>query len=227
MVSMYQARKTREIEDAAVRATVEFSDFIRSYIGEKRKSPADDLISELIAAEEKGEKLSTDELITTCILLLNAGHEATVHTIGNGVKILLETGIRPDGNAEAIVEEVMRFDPPLHIFTRYAYEDVTLYDHAFKRGDQVACLLAAAGRDPSPYPDPHRFDPDRKRVLHHAFGAGIHFCVGAPLARLELDIAFRTLFQRVPALALAEKPRYANVYHFHGLERLLVSNAKG
>jgi len=227
MVSMYQARKTRAIEDAAVRATVEFSDFIRGYIADKRKSPADDLISELIAAEEKGEKLSTDELITTCILLLNAGHEATVHTIGNGVKILLETGIRPDGNAEAIAEEVMRFDPPLHMFTRYAYEDVTLYDHAFRRGDQVACLLAAAGRDPLPYPDPRRFDPTRKRVLHHAFGAGIHFCVGAPLARLELDIAFRTLFARVPALALAEKPRYANVYHFHGLERLLVSNAKG
>ncbi|MEO8530731.1 MAG: cytochrome P450, partial [Deltaproteobacteria bacterium] len=203
------------------------SDFIRAYIAEKRKIPADDLISELIAAEESGAKLSTDELITTCILLLNAGHEATVHTIGNGVKTLLETGIRPGASVDALAEEIMRFDPPLHMFTRYAYEDVTLFDHQFKRGDQVACLLAASGRDPTPYPDPASFDPYRKRLPHHAFGAGIHFCVGAPLARLELDIAFRTLFARAPDIALAEKPRYANVYHFHGLERLLVSNAKG
>jgi cytochrome P450 len=222
MVSMYQARKTREIEDAAVKATVEFSDFIRSYVAEKRSRPADDLITELIAAEAGGEKLSTDELITTCILLLNAGHEATVHTIGNGVKVLLETGVRPPEPADAVVEEVLRFDPPLHMFTRYAYEEVELYGHTFQRGDQVACLLGAAGRDPMVYPDPHHFDPSRRRVLHHAFGVGMHFCVGAPLARLELEIAFSRLFARCPGLTVAEAPRYANVYHFHGLERLMV-----
>jgi cytochrome P450 len=220
MVGMYQARRTRADEDAAIAATNAFTAFIRDYIAEKRRRPADDLITELIAAEEKGEKLSTDELITTCILLLNAGHEATVHTLGNGVKTLLEQNHRDID--EATVEELIRIDPPLHMFTRWVYEDVTLFGHDFRRGDQVACLLAAANRDPAAYPDPTRFDPARRGPANHAFGAGIHFCVGAPLARLELVIALRALMQRRPALSLVDAPRYANVYHFHGLETLMV-----
>jgi len=221
MVGMYQARRTRADEEAAITATNAFTAFIRDYIAAKRRRPADDLISELIAAEEQGEKLSTDELITTCILLLNAGHEATVHTLGNGVKTLLDHDHRSVD--ETCVEEILRFDPPLHMFTRWVYEDVTLFGHDFRRGDQVACLLAAAGRDPLAYPDPARFDPARRGPANHAFGAGIHFCVGAPLARLELLIAFRALMARRPDLSLAAPPRYANVYHFHGLDRLMVS----
>lgn len=220
MVSMYQARRTREIEKNAVAATVAFRDFITSYIAEKRKAPADDLISELIAAEQMGEKLSTDELITTCILLLNAGHEATVHSIGNGVKTLLETG-----NSEittASVEEIFRFDPPLHMFTRWVYEDITLFGHDFKRGDQVACLLASGNRDSAAYEDADTFDPTRKGPQNASFGGGIHFCVGAPLARLELVHALKVLFERCPNLRLAEPPRYGDVFHFHGLERLMV-----
>lgn len=220
MVGMYQARRTRADEDAAIAATNAFTAFIRDYITEKRRRPADDLISELIAAEEQGQKLSTDELITTCILLLNAGHEATVHTLGNGVKTLIENDCRTID--ETSVEELIRIDPPLHMFTRWVYEDVTLFGHAFRRGDQVACLLAAANRDPAAYPAPARFDPSRRGPANHAFGAGIHFCVGAPLARLELVIALRALMQRRPALSLAEPPAYANVYHFHGLSRLMV-----
>ncbi len=220
MVGMYQARRTRADEDAAIAATNAFTAFIRDYIAEKRRRPADDLISELIAAEEKGQKLSTDELITTCILLLNAGHEATVHTLGNGVKTLIENDSRTID--ETSVEELIRIDPPLHMFTRWVYEDVTLFGHAFRRGDQVACLLAAANRDPVAYSAPARFDPARRGPANHAFGAGIHFCVGAPLARLELVIALRALMQRRPALSLAEPPAYANVYHFHGLSRLMV-----
>ena len=123
MVSMYQARRDGAVEDAAVKATVEFSDFMRGYITRRRKDPRDDLLSELIRAEEQGAKLSEDELVTTAILLLNAGHEATVHAIGNGIKCLLEHNIR-DGIGEGHIEEALRFDAPLHLFTRYALEDL-------------------------------------------------------------------------------------------------------
>ena len=227
MVGMYQARRTRAMEDAAATAAREFSDFMRGYVEERRSRPADDLITHLIAAEEEGEKLTTDELITTCILLLNAGHEATVHTIGNGVKALVEhaaprKALAPD-RIEGTVEEVLRFDPPLHLFTRFVYEEAELFGHRFRRGDRVGCLLAAANRDAAVWPDPGRFDPFRPVQTNLAFGAGLHFCVGAPLARLELRIALPVLFARHPDLGLPGTPRYANLYHFHGLEALKVS----
>ncbi len=222
MVAMYQARRTRAVEDAAVAATLAFRDFITGYIAEKRKAPADDLISTLIAANDAGDRLSTDEMVTTCILLLNAGHEATVHTLGNGIKTLIEQRITEiDGPC---VEEVLRHDPPLHIFTRWAYEDMELYGHPIRRGQQINCLLAAANRDPAAYPDPALFDPARSGPAHTSFGGGIHFCVGAPLARLEIDIALRGLRRRCPDMRIAEPPRYADVFHFHGLERLTVTH---
>lgn len=227
MVGMYQARRTRAMEDAAVAAAEAFSDFLRAYVEERRTSPADDLITHLIAAEAEGEKLSTDELITTCILLLNAGHEATVHTLGNGVKALLENGssgaaLSPD-RAAGTAEEILRFDPALHLFTRWAYEDLELSGHTFRRGDRVGCLLAAANRDPQMWDGPERFDPSRPVKPNLTFGAGIHFCVGAPLARLELQTALPILFDRLPRLRLAAQPRYADLYHFHGLESLILA----
>ena len=226
MVAMYQARRDAEIEARAVSATQEFVDFMRGYVEARRARPEDDLITQLIAAEEDGEKLSIDELITTCILLLNAGHEATVHTLGNGVKTLLEydtslTALAPDSIADT-VEEILRFDPPLQLFTRYAYEDITAFGYDFKRGNQVALMLAAANRDSNAWPDPHRFAPQRQRRTNTAFGGGIHFCVGAALARLELQLALPILFDRFPNLRLAAQPRYASLYHFHGLEQLMV-----
>ena len=213
----------REVEDAAVAATEAFVAFMRAQIEVKRKTPADDLMSHLIAAEEDGEKLSTDELITTCILLLNAGHEATVHTLGNTVKTLLEKDIRQVD--AATVEEALRYDPPLHMFQRWALEDTEVFGHTFKRGDEVKCLLGAANRDPAVYPDPHRFDPARTGPVNVAFGGGIHFCVGAPLARLELLVALQVLFDRCPGITLARAPTYADVYHFHGLDALQVRTA--
>lgn len=227
MVAVYQASRTRETEDAASVAATEFSDFLRGYVEERRARPADDLITHLIAAEEDGEKLTPDELITTCILLLNAGHEATVHTIGNGVKLLLESGmgaevLTPDRVA-GTVEEILRRDPPLHIFTRYAYEDIEVFGHRFARGDQVALVLGAACHDPAVWTQPEVFDPARPVKTTTAFGGGLHFCVGAPLARLELQIALPILFETRPRLSLAEAPRYANLYHFHGLDRLMVT----
>ena len=224
MVQMYQARRTRDEEVAAAAAAEEFATFLRAYVARRRSDPRDDLITALIAAEEAGEKLSTDELITTCILLLNAGHEATVHTLGNGVKRCLETGARPDADPAPLVEEILRHDPPLHLFTRTAYEDATLFGHDFRRGDQVGLLLASAGRDEAVYAGAERFVPDRSDGhANLAFGAGLHFCVGAPLARLELQIALRVLFETHPGLRLAQAPSYANIYHFHGLERLVVA----
>lgn len=221
MVAMYQANRTRTVEEAAAQASAEFAEFLSDFIDIKRTAPADDLLSELIAAEEDGERLSRDEMITTCILLLNAGHEATVHTLGNGVATLLNHNHRHID--EATVEEVLRYDPPLHMFTRWVYRDVEIAGHTFKRGDQVACLLAAANRDPSAYENPNQFLPTRKGPINTSFGGGPHFCVGAPLARLELLVALQALFDRCPTLKLANSPRYANLYHFHGLEKLMVT----
>lgn len=227
MVGMYMAGRTRAMEDKAVTATEAFVAFLRTYVEERRARPADDLITQLIAAESEGEKLSTDELIATCILLLNAGHEATVHTIGNGVKALLETrtpltALAPE-NVDATIEEILRFDPALHMFTRWAYEDIEVMGQTFRRGDQVGLLLAAANRDPGVWEDAARFNPSRPPKPLATFGAGLHFCVGAPLARLELQIALPILFQHHPKLAFAQSPRYADVYHFHGLRELLVT----
>ena len=225
MVGMYMANRDRPREDRAIAATEAFVAFLRGYVDQRRARPADDLITHLIAAEEHGEKLTTDELITTCILLLNAGHEATVHTIGNGVKAVLETGTQAAllADPELATEEILRFDPALHLFTRWAYEPVDVMGHAFQRGERVGLLLAAANRDPGPWEDPARFDPTRPIKANASFGGGLHFCVGAPLARLELQIALPILFQRLPGLRLAGVPEYAGVYHFHGLKRLMVT----
>ncbi len=226
MVLMYQAGRTHQDELAAARAASEFRAFMQEYVEYRRARPADDLISHLIAAEEDGEKLTTDELISTCILLLNAGHEATVHTIGNGVLAMLRQpasigALVPD-RIDALVEEILRYDPPLHLFQRWAYEDVEIGQHVIGKGEKVGCLLAAANRDPQRWESPDRFDPGRPVSTNVAFGAGVHFCIGAPLARLELRHALPVLFARLPGLQLAETPRYTDKFHFHGLEHLMV-----
>lgn len=227
MVAMYQFNRNRETEDAAVRATQEFSDYIRRYIDERRSEPGEDLISTLIAAEEGGEKLSTDELIATCILILNAGHEATVHSLGNGIKALLEhridvaaTFATPEATA-LCVEECLRIDPPLHMFIRFCLADFEYKGVQFKTGDKIGLMLGAANHDPKRFPEPAKFIPNRENASSHtSLGGGIHFCVGAPLARLEMQVALPVLFQRLPGLRLTATPVYADRYHFHGLERL-------
>ncbi len=225
MVAMYQARRDRGIEDRAVAATLAFSAYMRDLIKARRGKGGEDLLSELIRAESEDGKLSEDELVTTAILLLNAGHEATVHAIGNGVKALLEQNVR-EGLGEGHVEEVMRFDAPLHMFTRYALEDMEWNGLRLKKGEVIGLLLGAANRDPVRFPDPAVFDPARANgSTHVSFGAGIHFCIGAPLARLEMEVALPLLFRRFPKLRLAEQPHYRDTYHFHGLERLKVALA--
>ncbi len=227
MVGMYQANRTHKTEVAAANAASDFAAFMRDYIDYRRTHPADDLITHLIAAEEEGERLTTDELITTCILLLNAGHEATVHTIGNGVRALLMANTSPESLApnhiDTTVEEIIRYDAPLHMFQRWAYEEIQIGEDVLKPGEKVACLLAGANRDPTRWRDPQDFDPARPIQTNATFGAGTHFCIGAPLARLELRTALPILFQRLPNLALTEEPKFAQKYHFHGLETLKVS----
>jgi cytochrome P450 len=219
MVAMYQSRRDRAVEDTAEAATVAFTSFMRDYVKERRRDPGSDLLSQLIAAEAGGTHLSEDELITTTILLLNAGHEATVHAIANGAKALIENNhhgpITP-----AHVEECLRYDAPLHLFTRYAKEGVEFAGIKIAKDEEVGLLLGAANRDPTRFPDPDRFDPTRDPNPHVSFGAGIHFCVGAPLARMEMQVALDALFKRVPGLRLAEPPRYRDTFHFHGLEAL-------
>jgi len=207
---------------------LEFSAYVRHLIAERRRRPRDDLISQLIAAETNERRLSEDELVTTVVLLLNAGHEATVHAIGNSVKIILEHGLvaRFAGAGErelaVMIDELLRFDPPLHLFTRYALEDLQIDGVAIRKGERIGLLLGAANRDLHVFAEPDRLDFARTPNPHVAFGAGIHFCVGAPLARLELNIALPILCRRLPALAFAEAPRYRDAYHFHGLEALRV-----
>ena len=232
MVAMYQHNKDREIEDEAVKATLEFSAFIEGYVEKRRENPGDDLISTLIAAEEGGEHLTMDELVTTCMLLLNAGHEATVHALGNGVKTMLELAAREgcvvadlltdQKSAAQVVEEMLRFDAPLHMFTRYALEDCKFAGVKFKKGDVAGLLLGAANRDLNYFTNADQFIPGRKDGGLTTFGGGIHFCIGAPLARLELQVALTVLFDRLPKLQLDGVPKYSNRYHFHGLEQLLV-----
>ncbi|MCX5516036.1 cytochrome P450 [Kaistia algarum] len=229
MVAMYQFGRTREQEDAAVAATLAFSEFLRGHITERRGKPADDLISTLIAAEEAGDKLTEDELVTACILLLNAGHEATVHATGNGVKAILQSGLDPKAlfadadKTAATVEECLRFDPPLHFFSRYALQDLDYGGISFRKGGKVGLVIAAANRDPARFVNADRFDPARPLRANVSFGGGIHFCIGAPLARLEMQVSMPILFERLPGLRLTTDPLYREAFPFHGLEALRVA----
>ncbi len=231
MVAMYQHNRSRQIEDEAVLATREFSKYIADIVRLRRKQKKDDLISHMIAQQENGGELSDDELITSCILLLNAGHEATVHAIGNGVKALLELkdkGMHLVSEKQTIAnlcEELIRFDPPLHKFTRFVLEDLEIGGRDFKRGESVGLLLGAANRDGKRFENPNQIIADRPALAaaNTAFGAGIHFCIGAPLARMEMQIALPILFERLPGIHLAKPPQYADRYHFHGLEELQIA----
>ncbi len=219
MVAMYQFGGDRAIEDGAEAATRAFNAYIAEEVAARRAAPREDLLTLLTRPDEKGEALADADIITTAILILNAGHEATVHALGNGVKALLEAGVRPDGG-EAVGEEILRYDPPLHMFTRYVYEDMDFGGVPLRRGQVIGLSLGAAARDPGRFERPGDFWPDRPDGGHVSFGAGTHFCLGAPLARLEMQVALPILFERLPKLRLAARPRYADRYHFHGLEAL-------
>jgi len=226
MVRIYTQMQTRQEELVANQAASEFRELLLGLIRARRRSPTDDLLSHLVMI--KPAALSDDEIVSTAVLLLNAGHEATVHQIGNAIKLLLQLNwpkhwVDKQRDADNIVAEAMRFDAPLHLFTRYAQSPVELHPGiVVDKGDEIALLLGAANRDPNRFAQADRFMPDRKDGATVAFGAGQHFCIGAVLAKLEMRIAINTLFKRLPNLKLAEIPTYQNNFHFHGLETLKV-----
>lgn len=230
IVAMYELSPSAEDARHANRAVSEFAAFLRGLAAERKLRPQDDLISALVAAEEQGSRLSEDELIATCILLLNAGHEATVNAITNGMLALFQ---HPDSYAQlrrspewikTAVEEMLRYDTPLQLFRRWVREDVEYKGFFLKRGTQVALLYGAGNRDGARFPDPHGFDITRSDNPHLTFGLGIHYCVGAPLARLEMQVAVQALLERLPRLRLADDALlvYRPTYVIRGLKALPV-----
>lgn len=228
MVGIYQARRDRAAEDACVAATIAFTAFMEDVIAARRRHPGTALIDDLIAAEAEGDRLSGAELVSTCILLMNAGHEATSSAIANAVHTVLAHDLARDVFAgpggDRMVDELLRWDPPLHLFTRFVLSDQVFGGVALKRGDEIGLLLAGAGRDGAVFDDPARINPNRANAgAHLAFGAGIHFCVGGPLARMELRIALATLFARLPDLTAVAPAQFADRWHFRCLETLMVA----
>ncbi|MGW2543334.1 cytochrome P450 [Kitasatospora sp. NPDC001574] len=229
ITGMFELNPTEEAARRAVTASVEFSDYLRALIRERRAAPGTDLISALIHAQEGSDALSEQEMISTCVLLLNAGHEATVNTTGNGWWALFRNPgelarLRADvdGLLPTAVEELMRWDTPLQMFERWVLEDVEVRGVTVPRGSEVALLFGSANRDPERFADPDRLDLGRADNPHITFGAGIHFCLGAPLARLELTESYGELLRRAPGLRLVGEPEWRPGYVIRGLKELLV-----
>lgn len=215
--------------DERLEAGLWLRDYLRELIAKRRTAPQADLISALIAAEEDGDQLTAEEIVATCNLLLIAGHETTVNLIGNAVLTMLRqpwhwAALTADpGRAGAIVEETLRYDPPVQMTGRVAAEDMMIGGVEVPKGDTMMLLLAGAQRDPAVYDRPDEFDPDRPAIRHLAFGLGPHFCLGAPLARLEAGIALSALAARFPDARLAGEPLYKPNVTLRGLATLPVS----
>ncbi|WP_448626006.1 cytochrome P450 [Geodermatophilus sp. URMC 64] len=229
IVKMYEYGRTTAVEDAAEQAAAEFVEYLRALAADRRKHLGDDLISHLVSVRDSdGDRLSEDELVTTCILLLNAGHEATVNVSGNGLLALLEhpdqmQRLRDDpGLLPTAIEELMRFDSPLQLFERTATEDVEIGGVTVAAGQKIAALLGAANRDPAVFAEPDTLDVGRTDNPHISFGAGIHFCIGAPLARVELQASFGALLSRTSRLELDRPARRRPEFVIRGLADLPV-----
>jgi cytochrome P450 len=213
IVKMYELDPSEQTQAEAQRASQEFADYVRGLMEARKVSPGTDLISDLAAVEEDGQKLNAQELIATCVLLLNAGHEASVNGFGNGLvaamqrpealQILRE---RPFEVAATAVDEFLRFDAPLHLFERTATADVEIGGVLVREGQKIASLLGSANRDEAVFANPTEMDITRDPNPHIGFGAGIHFCIGAPLARMEMTTSLPALFERYPTLELAAEP---------------------
>lgn len=227
---VFSARLTADKYARAAAGIAEMSDYFRRLVEERRRRPGDDLTSGLIAAEQRGDFLGIDELVATCVLLLFAGHETTTQLIGNGFLALLAHPeamarlARGAGGRETVaaaVEEMLRWDGPSLAQVRVMAEDAPLGGRELARGDRVFLMIAAANRDPAAFPDPDRFDIGRADNHHLAFGFGIHFCLGAPLARMEAQIAFPALLGRLADFRLAgPAPRWSDSLVIRGVDRI-------
>ncbi|MEU1890767.1 cytochrome P450 [Streptomyces pristinaespiralis] len=225
---MYELNPSQETAARAVRASTEFSAYLRELITVRRERPGDDLVSALIAAHDEGDRLSEQEMISTCVLLLNAGHEATVNTTANGWWTLFRhpgqlAALRADHSLlSTAVEELMRYDTPLQLFERWVLDDIEIGGVVVPRGSELALLFGSANRDGTRFDRPDTLDLARADNPHVSFGAGIHYCLGAPLARIELAASFGELLRRCPDMRLAAEPRFKGGFVIRGLEELLV-----
>lgn len=230
IVRPYERNATAADEARAEAATSEFAAMIGDLAEQRRAQPRDDLLSALAATLGRDDGLSRDEVIATCMLLLNAGHEATVNAAGNGLLALLKhpqqlERLRADPSlTPKAVEEIIRYDAPLQLFHRHVLEDVEIGGVRLASGDTVGLLYGSGNRDPAAFERVDEFDVGRQPNRHLGFGTGTHFCLGAPLARLELEVLFGTMLLRLPRLQLADpRPQYRTGLVFRGLQRLPVS----
>ena len=231
IVKMYEMNPSDEEVTNANLAAREFMEYIGMLAEERRARPQDDLISDLVHAEEQGESLSENELRATCIFLLNAGHEATVNGSSLGLLTLLRNPAQLERMKQAAqnedlvfiksaVDELLRYETPLPMFERYVLEDMEINSFHLKKGMEVALLYISGNRDPRRFERAEKLDLSRKDNLHLTFGLGTHYCLGAPLARLELQILFRILFQRLPDLHLAGEASFSKGFVIRGLKNL-------
>ena len=225
IVKMYEFATPESEKRAADKAAGDFIDYVRGLIADRRRHPADDLVTELVTVSEAGDTLSEDEIVCTVIVLLNAGHEATVNTMGNGLRALMlhpDQWLRlraADVPAAVAVEELLRWDPPLQLFERWVLRDgLELAGLRFAAGERIAMMFGSANRDDARFPDAARFDVGRGESTHIGFGGGLHFCIGAPLARLELSVALERL--RALDLELVQAPTYQPYFVIRGLSGL-------
>ena len=225
IVKMYEVNPSATHKEEARKAASEFAEYVHGLMLERKAKPADDLITELAQVEEAGEKLSTHELIATCVLLLNAGHEASVNGFGNGMVAAYQNPSqwellksKPAEVSTTAVEEFLRFDAPLHFFDRTATQDTQVGGVDIKQGQKIVSLLGSANRDEEVFANADTMDITRDPNPHIGFGAGIHFCIGAPLARLEMGISLPELFERFPTLELDGNPVRRPTFSLRGYE---------
>jgi cytochrome P450 len=230
IVKMYEVNPSVQHQNEAKLAAKEFADYVRDLAESRKKTPGADLISALASVEENGEKLNMHELVATCVLLLNAGHEASVNAFGNGMVAAFQ---RPDqvallrdnprGITDTALEEFMRFDAPLHLFERTATADTELGGVTIKEGQKIAALIGSANRDETVFSSPESMDLTRDPNPHIGFGAGIHFCLGAPLARLEMSVSLPALWEKYPHMQLAGDAIRRPTFVLRGYESVAIS----
>ena len=230
IVKMYEFDVTPDEEAHAEKASREFADMITDMVEHRKAKPTSDLVSELAQVEDSGERLTLRELIATCVLLLNAGHEASVNAFGNGFVAALNDGeasallrTQPHSIAKTAVEEFLRFDAPLQLFERTAMSDTEINGVVIESGEKIAALLGSANRDETVFDNPDTFNVSRTPNSHIAFGGGIHFCLGAPLARLEMNRSLPALFERFPSISIREIPEQRETFVLRGYKKILVS----
>lgn len=230
IVKMYEVNPSEQHQIEAKKAAGEFAEYVRDLAEHRKTNPGYDLITDLAMVEENGEKLNSHELVATCVLLLNAGHEASVNAFGNGMVAALERPdqaelLRKDSRAitETALEEFMRFDAPLHLFERTAIVDTELGGVKIEKGQKIAALIGSANRDSTVFENADEMDLTRDPNPHIGFGAGIHFCLGAPLARLEMSVSLPALWEKYPNMQLAGDPVRRPTFVLRGYESVSIS----